>query len=48
MKNKEKLIKLLKQVIEISNENIGNEMFDFEDFGYEIENYLDKLEDIEA
>jgi len=47
MKNKEKLIELLKQVIKISDENIGNEMFDFEDFGYEIEKYLDELEDLD-
>jgi hypothetical protein len=43
MKNKEKLVELLKQVIEISDDNIGNEMFDFEDFSYEIEKYLDEL-----
>ena len=44
MKNKEKLIELLKQVIEISDENIGNETFDFEDFGFVIEKYVDQLD----
>jgi hypothetical protein len=47
MKNKEKLIELLKQVIEISNKNIGNEMFDFEDFSYVIEDYLDQIKELE-
>jgi hypothetical protein len=43
MKNKEKLVELLKQIIEISDGNIDNLMFDFEDFSYEIEKYLDEL-----
>jgi|LakMenE18May11ns_1017448.scaffolds.fasta_scaffold9641274_2 hypothetical protein len=43
MKNKEKLVELLKQIIEISDDNIDNLMFDFEDFSYEIEKYLDEL-----
>ena len=40
------LIELLEKVVEISDSNIGNEMFDFEDFGYEIEKYIDQIKEL--
>ena len=47
MKKKKELIDFLEQVIKISNLNIKNEVFDFEDFGYVIEDYLDQIKEIE-
>ena len=47
MKKKEELIKLLEQVCKISNLNIKFEMFDFEDFNYVIEDYLDQIKELE-
>ena len=47
MKKKKELIDLLEQVIKISNLNIKNEEFDFEDFGYIIEDYLEQIKEIE-
>ena len=47
MKEKKELIDLLEQVIKISNLNIKNEVFDFEDFRYVIEDYLAQIKEIE-
>lgn len=47
MKNKNELIELLEQVKIIAKSNIKYEMFDFEDFGYEIEDYIDQIKEIE-
>jgi hypothetical protein len=47
MKKKKELIDLLEQVVKISDLNIKNEMFDFEDFGYIIEDYIDQIKELE-
>ena len=47
MKKKEELIKLLEKVISIADSNLKYEMFDFEDFSYEIEKYKDQIEELE-
>lgn len=47
MKKKKELIDLLEQVVKISNLNIKNEMFDFEDFEYVIEDYIDQIKELE-
>jgi hypothetical protein len=47
MKKKKELIDLLEQVQKIAKLNIRFEMFDFEDFGQVIEDYLDQIKEIE-
>jgi len=47
MKKKKELIDLLEQVVKISDLNIKNKMFDFEDFGYIIEDYIDQIKELE-